>query len=382
MAEAMRFVFLSIAAVIFLLRPVPAGAGHSPAAGFPWTFSVTGTERADSLGVDSLGNVWVAGLWDRLGAGDDVMLLKYTSAGVLAGTSWYDRDKANRPEGPPQVRTLVHYVATDLPWDEVWLATTTRSATGNQDATIVKVKAFTNSIALQSAPGFIEFNDDLVSFSESATGIFMGAADDPFMTGTLDYGGVEQTLYVWHLRSIEGAEFPKRVTATYYSGSAVDISARAIAADAGNNAWIVAETGGDLMLLHYSDDIYEEGATGNWKAPLFPGFPRTFATPAVDDPRACALDPQGNLWVAGASDGDAAVWKFDWQGNMAAGFPLKYVSPGADVLRAIVLDEKGRAFAAGTLDTALALWDIPPTAPFCRGTRSSGPVPTFWTAGV
>ena len=347
--------FPVIVAALFCLRPAPAGAAHNPAAGFPWTFSMTGTERADSISVDSAGNVWVAGLWNRLGAGDDVLLLRYSNAGVLAGTSWYDRDNAGRPEGPPQIKTQVYLMPSQMPIDEVWLAFTTNNGT-DTDATIVKTGAFTGSIAIQTAPDYIVFNENL-SFSESASGLFMGGDDNPFLAGTLDSGGVEQSLYVWHTRNVtKDDEYPIRVTATYWSGSAVDITGRAIAVDSGSNAWIVAETGGDLMLLHYSDESYEGVGPGDWKAPLFPGFPRTYATPAVDDPRACALDAQGSLWVAGSIDGDAAVWKFDWQGNMAPGFPQRHSSPGADVLRSLVLDEKGRAFATGTLNGSLAFF--------------------------
>jgi len=171
----------------------------------------------------------------------------------------------------------------------------------------------------------------------------------PFCTGSVTADGVEHLFFVRRARLNQGgapALFGDQVTATYWTGSAQSITGRGIAVDGAGNAWIVAESQGDLWLFKYTHESFPGTGPADLKAVLAPGFPKQItATAALDDPRALKRDSFGNLWVAGASDARDAIWKFSPDGTRLMG-PLTFQGANS-TLYAMVVDDQRRCFATG-----------------------------------
>jgi len=385
---------------ILLAATLAAGAAqarYALTAGYPWTYSETGTETANAIQLDFHGFAVVAGNITRpaSASGTDLLLQVYsiTHTGRPIGATEYDGGyKLN--EGPPALRLRSRGSGGSLHSDVI--AAFTAQTPGNpQYGVVYFLDYFLNTASMYQDAGGAPVT--------AAPALDMAASSTPYVTGWITVNGVDQ-LFLARIPYISTSTPPfdkvHNVTATYWTGSlTLSVTGRAVAVNGDQTCWVVGQTGGDLALFRYTTDTYADPTPQNLKALIDPAFPRVFVTPEHDEPEAAAVDGLGNLWVAGSIDQDGAIWRFDPNGNPAPGFPVRINRGSPSQLNAIAVTADRHAVATGSAGGSLlvagvdesgaALTDLPLTddPPPLGGTVEGRgvalePDGSFWIAGT
>jgi hypothetical protein len=331
-----------IPAALLLSCLVPSGAAakYALAPGAPWTFSVTGTESWNAVVIDQYDNVWMAGNRDQGGnTGVDYIMYRLDSGTMFAGgaTLFSGGTAAFYDEGAPSI-TKSYYTSGTIR-ENIWLAFTSSGYGTGPDIVTWNVGMNTSQ---WFDSGHSEFAWALAVVPyEPDNGIADTVKGEPIVAGTMEALGTGQSIEIKYVYYAGG---PYVSTATCWSGSLVPVRGRGVALEPDQDIWTVAETAGDILIIHYSSSNYKDSG-GKWHPKTYAGFPRRFHFSQAADPRTLVRDRVGNLWVAGALGSSAAVWKFDAAGGLVAGFPS--VTPGTGMLNCLALDEDLNAFAVG-----------------------------------
>jgi hypothetical protein len=337
-----------------------AGARLILAPGFPWTYSVTGSETVTSLAVDFRGWVWTAGNAYKAATGRDLLVLTWTMthsggpyvARTIDGTAEFSSvfGWATTDEGEPKVAT----------WDwryggeskEYVFIACTESAGGKSYSGAWNIFNY-----YQSTSGSLFMSSSILP--STAAALAVGGSGTPFVTGTITSGGVKQLLYYRILPdrgniSAGNYSYAGVVSATWWTGSALSIEGRGIALE-GGSAWIVGASQGDLYLFRYTEETFQEQSTNEVRARPDPAFdpPKNFPTAAWDEPRAMKRDAVGNLMVAGSSDGSAALWKIGPDGTLS--WMVKPLGNASSTLYALDFDARGGCVAVGAAGADMVL---------------------------
>lgn len=332
--------------LLLLILPGAARARFHLAPGFPWSYSVTGSETATALGVDRRERVWVAGNVTHPASGRDILVQVYsiTKTGEPITSTPYAYSDGDESE--PSLAMNIYNNAAEA------LLAFTSSFTGQTEMVVFVSRLTTGAwtgggaLALTGMPG------------GRVNGIRLDGSGTPYVAASLIYPDTEPMLYLRWPRSYASAESLANELVTYAhpseSSTKAFVDGRGVDADGAGNSWMVAEEAGDVLLFEFDTEAYPytsplSGLRGRvaWSV--------RHATTADDNPRALRRDSDGNLWVAGAADGRWAIWKFDPAGGAIKGFPV--VDPGglgsSATLYELIVDRKGRCFAVGTSDSEM-----------------------------
>lgn len=357
---------------ILLAATMTAGAArarYALTAGYPWTFSETGTETANAIQLDFRGYAVVAGNITRpaSASGTDLLVQVYsiTHTGRPIGATEFDGGYRLN-EGPPALKLRPRgsggtYV-TDV------FTTFVAQTPGTPQLGVVYFQDyFTKTTTMYQDAG-----GDAVT---AAPAVDMSSSSTPYFTGWITAGGVDQ-MFLERIpyNAVASPPFDRlhTVTATYWTGSlTLSVTGRAVAVNGDMTCWVVGQSGGDVALFRYTTNTYADPTPQDLKALIDPAYPRVFVTPAHDEPEAAVVDGLGNLWVAGSIDQDGAIWRFDASGNPAAGFPVRFNRGSPSVLNGIAVTADRHAVAigsaggsllvAGVDETGAALTDLPLT---------------------
>ena len=354
------------------------GAGYTMTSGFPWScraFPPYSELTLTAFTVDPDGVVWAAGNVSSFGLARDVYALSFsgTVAGVAipTGIQYLGEPGIGYDEGPPSM------VVSTMPAPQYPLRVEAYLAYSSFVPTTLAP-----SMALSRIRGLGIYSTPAVSttvydgfgpYSKSAApSVALNGSATPFTAGSVNVGGTDQLLYLRHLIS-GNPVFNKVISATWWSGSALSVTARAVVPEGNGEAWIVARAGGDIMLFRYQRTSYEDVTPGDYKSRIDPDYQKRFTTPANDEPLAATRDVLGNLWVVGSCDGRAAIWKFN-NGALAPGFPVRPAAGTGSTLWAAAVDENYNLVVAGTSDNRVLLAGIDQSGALLPG------MPVIWSA--
>ena len=361
----------------------PAAAARWDAtATFPWSYSVNGTEAATALAIGYLDSIWVAGNVTNgfsAASGRDVLALYWSRTQILVpwtaanpakplSTTIYDR--AGKDEGPPSLAVHTHGFGGGDTEPEEYLAFTSTGA-GLGELTTWRLR---DKFETSSSP----WMENQRGAPCGAAGVAVDGSGTPFSVGWVTANGVDQLFYVRQIRkNVGGTDFGPRISATFWTGSlTLSVTGRVVAVDGAGNAWIAAQSGGDVVLFKYTPAYYEDTFAGELFASPEAGWPRRFTTAAWDEPLAGVRDVTGAFWLCGSMDADGAVWQFDENGTPAPGFPLRYAPGLPTVFRGLVVDAARNCYVTGSVANNAVVMGWDPTGAALPG------LPFFLPAGA
>ena len=354
------------------------GAGYTLSNGFPWAFPSTPADIAPyseltltAFTVDPDGVVWAAGNISSLGMYRDVYALTFSGTVTVTGIQVLGEPGFGLDEGPPSmVVTTMNPPAYPLRI-EAYLA---YSSFVPLVLTPTMALSRIRGLGIYPVPAVSDTRYDGLGLNSKAAApsVALNGSATPFTVGSVNVGGTDQLLYLRHLIS-GNPVFNKVIAATWWSGSTLSVTARAVVPEGNGEAWIVARAGGDIMLFRYQRTSYEDVTPGDYKSRIDPDYPKRFATPANDEPLAATRDILGNLWVVGSCDGRAAIWKFS-NGALASGFPVLPAVGTGSTLWAAAVDENYNLVAVGTSDSRALLTGVDQSGGTLPG------MPVIWSA--
>ncbi len=343
---------------------VPAAARYEVAPWHPWTYSVTGAESANALAFDLQGRVWIAGNTWRPGNGRDVLLVAWSTTQTAVQASGtmtvepltateYDRDHLD--EGAPGLAIRAWYPNAGLPENvpEPFLVFSTSIVGGTRDLTLWRLRGIPFTPTSPASP----LHEDLSGGDEAGVAVVRTGSGTPFACGFTTVGGVDRLFVIRWIPKTgldwAGGQDWIRATATDWTGSlTLSLTGRAAAIDPDGAAWAIAQSGGDVVLARYTPGYVQGGSATEYVMVPAAGFPRRWPTGAWDEPWAAQRDATGDVWIAGESGGQAALWRINTAGDLAPGFPVLF-GPGA--LYALAVDASRRCFATGRRGNDLLL---------------------------
>jgi len=328
-------------ALLLFMAPAISSARYLLDINSPWTYSVTGTETAASIGISHFGNVYVAG--NRTLATRDVVLLDYsnTVSGLLIGSTIYD--PSGTDDGIPVVKFDWHLPAGKLVHDDVWLSFTRSHAGQGGNMYFIKHPTNENFLAdpfpLEFDSGYSESLSDMSIQSRTTPDI-----QDPSGVGTVNIGGQDMLEYAKFYLKAGGAY--DKVSATGWDPGGSPIYGKACVRGEGFTTWAVGQTNGGILLLKFLYDNWTDAGGDLRPVPVI-GFPVFRPEPQPVEVRSAVRDVMNNLWVVGKRGGIAAAWKFSSAGALSPGFPVTYNGTGDSSFNGVALDEEANAFAVG-----------------------------------
>ena len=334
-----------------LMLPAAGMADFSLAPGFPWSYSVAGSETATDLDVDMRERVWVAGNvsstlgdWNVL-----VQIYSVTETGGPMAVEEYD-DSDGGDEGPP---ALVVGAYPELNMDgsqspEAFVAYTSPVSGPGTNGVIVGwiLGIFAGTAALDLDWGTSLGPGGQVRIAD----IERGVGGTPYVVGSLTEGSDERLLYFRRARQTAGTFANDICLATLPIEGPAASRGAGVAVDGYGNSWAVAGAGGSLCLYRFTLDSYPFVSNVSILTPEV-DWTRPNPTATADRPSALVRSVFGDLWVAGSVNGSAAIWRFDPEGALVKGFPVIVGGAGASsTLYRLALDARGRCLAAGAQD--------------------------------
>ncbi len=352
---------MRVVPVVLLCLAAAAEARYEVAPWHPWTYSVTGAESANALAFDQQNRIWIAGNTWHPATGRDVLLVAWSAtqtAVPVSGTitaepltaTEYDRDHLD--EGAPGLTVRAWHPNATQPENvpEPFLVFSTTAPGSSRDLTLWRLRGIP---PVSTSP----FHEDLRGGDEAGVAVVRTGSGTPFACGFTTVDGVDRLFAIrWIPRSgldWAGGNAWTRASATDWTGSlTLSLTGRATAIDPDGAAWVIAQSGGDVVLARYTPGYVEDGGVNELTLIPAPGFPRRWSTASWDEPWAAVRDVTGEVWIAGESGGQAAIWRITTAGDLAPGFPV-LLGPGS--LFALVMDASRRCFATGRRGNELLL---------------------------
>jgi len=362
-----------IAGLVLLLVPVSEVKGATP--GIAWLDRYDGPPNGSddpvAVVMDDLGNVYVTGQSTGGGAAIDFATIKYDSAGNELWVARYDSGTlegafalAVDPAGNVYVVGVIGtYQATktnyltikyDADGTQQWVREYDGPMQENDYAMAVAVDAAGNVYVTGASEVFMsswEYDYATVKYDpdgnelwvaryendedEGADAVSVDGAGNVYVTGkggTVKYDSAGNQLWA----------------VTYDWGWASNYGYKEIALDGAGNVYVAGTRGSFLEDDAYATIKYDNDGNELWAA-LYEG-----PGPGNDSVSGLGVDPSGNVYVTGASEGeltgdDYATVKYDSNGNEL--WVARYDGPdqGEDAAEALVLDGAGNALVTGTV---------------------------------
>src|SRR5579859_2201798 len=321
---------IAFSAALLILAPAAHSAeewvGH-------YNGPANGNDQATAIATDASGNLFVTGYSAGIGSGSDFATLKYSPAGIALWTNRYN-GPGNSDDGPAALAVA--------PGGDVVVAGSSIGANGFYDYAIIR---YSNAgVALWTNRYNGPANSD-----DTLSGMAISSAGTIFVTGASASAGIPPfnypSNYDYATVAYSGAGVPLW-TNRYNGPPNGNDYATAIAVDTNGNVQVTgysASSGGvyDFATLKYS-------AAG---VPLWTN--RYHGPPEGDDyPNAIAVDNSGNVFVTGRAAAAGSYYDYATIKYSNAGLPLwtnLYNGPGngVDEPKAIAVDGEGNAFVTG-----------------------------------
>ena len=293
---------------------------------------ISSSDAARKVVADASGNVIVAGNTDGGVTGSDILIIKYSGAGLALWTNRYDQS----------LRDEVGALALDATGNVI-IAGSSDANTSGGDMLIVKysgagVPLWTNRY---SGPGY---------FQDAARAMAVDGSGNVFVTGSSQgqTGGNDYATIAW-----SGAGLPLWTNRYDGPGNTND-APTAIAVDASGNVFVTGSSQGQTSGNDYATIAYSGAGLPLWTNRHHGGALGDFATDL-------ALDGSGNVFVTG--------YEYEYSDphfrNIASYATVAYSSTGtllwvrrhnpsgdgAHFARAIELDDSGTVFVTGSSAT-------------------------------
>ncbi len=298
-----------------------------------------GDDLAEAIFVNGLGEVFVTGSSEGAGTGRDFATVKYSA---LGGEVW-----VARYNGPADGRDEAVSVAGD-PLGNVYVTGTSEGLASGADIVTVAYSFFGHEVWRQRYDGPASGND-------SASSVIVTTAGDVVMTGKSEGSDSDEDYVTICYESSSGAVL---WTARYDGPASTEDAATSATPDGSGNVIVTGHSRGVKTGPDYATIKYGAGGSELWTARFEnPGMGAT-----ADTPSAMALDPLGNICVAGSSaepdssgfpvlsTSDYAVVKIDPEGNQL--WEASYDGPSGmdDIARDIAVDTMGNVHVTGGSD--------------------------------
>ncbi len=288
-----------------------------------------GTDSANSIAVDSSGNVYVAGSSRGVGTSSDYVTIKYDTSGTEQWVSRYD--------GPGNSVDGILAMTLDSTGNIFVTGMNKGSGTFDDCATI---KYDPNGIEQ-----WVSRYDGPASSSDYSKAIAVDSVGNVYVAGG-SYTGVHYN-YVTIKYDASGTE---QWVASYDGPANGSDTANFIAVDSSGNVYVAGDSAGVGTDMDYATIKYDTNGTELWVS-------------RYDGPEnsweylyGMTFDSSGNVYVTGGSDGgstgdDCATVKYDTDGNEV--WVARYNGPGdsGDWIEDIVVDSGGNVYVVGESDS-------------------------------
>jgi uncharacterized delta-60 repeat protein len=315
--------------------PKPCTSHHSSfdsPSGLPeaWVARYSGPEYQDearAMAVDSSGNVYVTGSSWGSGTFTDYATVKYNSAGQQQWVARHD--------GPANFYDSATAITVDAS-DNVYVTGETVNSNFEDDYTTIKYNA-------SGQEQWVATYDGHGSFGDYAIAIAVDASGNVYVTGTSDDGDGISDYATVKYNSAGQEQWVAR-----YSGSANGGgSAAAMTIDNAGNLYVTGTAVNGNSGADYATVKYNSAGQQQWVAFYSgPGTPGN-----SDSAEAIVLDPSGNVYVTGESQGvgtdlDYATVKYNSAGQQQ--WAARYVGPSDhDEAHGIGVDSTGNVYVTG-----------------------------------
>ena len=358
------------------------------------TYSESGNsqEAAYGIAVGPDGGVYVTGTTYESGGNQDILTIKYDSAGEL---QWDPRfiGTGNGNDTPVGIKVTTA--------GDIYVAgTTVSSGTGSE---FLILKYHSNGSSAAGFPVTYSYSETTRETASSMTvdsadniyitGFLTGGALGPSLTVKYDVGGVQEWVNVQNDLNYPSSDSTVSIAvdasgnvylggSQWYNGTAYDYIAVKLDKDSGNRLWYATKEGewngfdyGGQIGVDSAGNVFltgtsEAGSTGNdiFTVKFFGNngglvWRQRYDGPPNDDNfAAMALDPAGNVAILGQSCGlgtflDFVTMKYDSAGNALWPQAQRYngASNYSDNPRALAVDAAGNVYVAGQSDGQITL---------------------------
>jgi uncharacterized delta-60 repeat protein len=282
-------------------------------------------DRASAIAVSPSGNVYVTGYSYGIGTSSDYATVKYDRNGNEVWVARYN--------GPGNLGDYARAIAVD-PLGNVYVTGGSAGIGTPYNFATVKYDRNGNEvwIARYNGPGNLD----------SAYAIAVEPSGNVYVTGSSDGIGTAYD-YATVMYDRNGNE----VWVARYNGPGnLDDFANAIAVDPSGNVYVTGESDGIVTRRNYATVKYDRNGNEVWVARYNCSGDFDWYGSAI------AVDPSGNVYVAGYSYGigtssDYATVKYDSAGNEV--WVARYNGPGNsyDCVTAIAVDPSGNVYVTG-----------------------------------
>jgi uncharacterized delta-60 repeat protein len=313
-----------------------------------WTNRYNGPGTADrpvALGVDTKGDVIVAGSSTSTNGNFDYAVIKYSNSGVPLWTNRYD-GAANADD------TLVGMAIGR----DGTVFVTGASATPSSRPFTVPINYDYATLAYSSAgaplwtnsySGFTNGNDYSTAIAVDADGNVLVTGYSAAASGSFDFATLKYS-------SSGAAVWTNR----YHAAGPGDDFPNALAVDNNRNVFVTGRVA-STSIWDYGTIKYSSDGAPLWTN-AYSGPPNSNQ---VDEPQAVAVDRNGNAFVTGYSAGEYGFPDYLTIKYSQEGVPLwtnrySQMTNGSDVATAIAIDESGNVFVTGFSDGGSTSEDI------------------------
>jgi uncharacterized delta-60 repeat protein len=301
---------------------------------------VNGSDSGVTIAVDSTGNVYVTGYSPGSGTGYDFATVKYDSAGV---EQW-----AARYNGTASGFDMGRAIAVDPSGNVYVTGRSTETGSGDDYATIKYAgNGVQQWVAHYNGPG---------NALDSATAIAVDPSGNVYVTGTSAGNGTSADFATIKYSSAGSEQWVRR-----YNGPADGMDdGVAIAVDPSGNVYVTGPSAAIGTDSDYATIKYDGSGAPQWVARYNgPGAPGNNEDSATD----IILDPLGNVYVTGESVGsggdlDFATVKYDGAGAMQWAARYDHTEDNTDACRALAMDPLGNICVAGISYDSASNYDI------------------------
>jgi uncharacterized delta-60 repeat protein len=242
-----------------------------------------GVDRAEDITIDSNGYIYVTGKSRGVGTDDDCLTIKYDADGNQLWEARYNNDLINGRDG-------AHTIVVDNSGYAYIAGWSWGGASNKDDVLTVKYDADTGDLIWASTYNY----DGPDSSGDEASTITFDSDGNVYVTGVSDGGDSSYYDFVTIKYDSSGNE----LWVNRYDGPGNNIDwAYGIAIDSDNNIYVTGESVGSDSGLDYATIKYDTDGTLIWIArENGPGNGHDYAN-------GIALDSNGNVYVAGGSEG-------------------------------------------------------------------------------
>lgn len=299
-----------------------------------------GDDRVAALALDATGNIHITGWSTGIGTGVDCATIKYDPAGTEL---WITRED-QLSSSNEIVRTMI----VDA-FGNVYVTGSKSSGGGAAGLTSDYLTVKYNS---SGAREWAAVYDGSAHLQDAATAIAIDTAGNVYVTGSSKGEGSSYDFATIKYNSNGVQQWVER-----YDGIRGTDFANAIAVDASGNVYVTGSSSDPDLITRYVTIKYNGDGVIQWIA----GYlgPRVTYSAAT----ALAIDPAGNVYVTGGSDGigtsrDYATIKYNSAGMQQ--WVARYDGPinGNDIANALAVDGAGNVYVTGYSQDAVTYYDF------------------------